>query len=45
MYDPENIPNLKYKKIITIHDTIHEKFSENYKDNFFLKKNVTRKNG
>ena len=36
MYDPENIPNLKYKKI-TIHDTIHEKFSENYKDNFFLK--------
>lgn len=41
MYDPENIPNLKYKKkIITIHDTIHEKFSENYKDNFFSKRKM-----
>ena len=39
MYDPEYLPkNNSKKKIITIHDTIHEKFSSAYKDNFFLKR-------
>jgi len=39
MYDPEYLPkNVTQKKIITIHDTIHEKFNKSYKDNFFLKR-------
>ena len=39
MYDPEYLPkNLSQKKILTIHDTIHEKFSASYKDNFFSKR-------
>jgi len=39
MYDPEYLPkNNSQKKIITIHDTIHEKFSSTYKDNFFCKR-------
>ena len=38
MYDPENLPkSISQKKIITIHDTIHEKFSAFYKDDFFSK--------
>jgi len=39
MYDPEYVPkNLTQKKIITIHDTIHEKYSKSYNDNFFSKR-------
>lgn len=39
MYDPELVPKiLNKKKIITIHDTTHEKFNFNYKDDFFIKR-------
>ncbi len=39
MYDPENLYNItSKKKIITIHDTIHEKFNSVYNDNFFDKR-------
>ncbi len=42
MYDPENFYNfISKKKIITIHDTIHEKLSSIYKDNFFVKRKKT----
>jgi len=36
MYDPEYLPkNSSQKKILTIHDTIHERFSTSYKDDYF----------
>ena len=39
MYDPEYLNNvISKKKIITIHDTIHEKFGSVYNDNFFTKR-------
>ena len=39
MYDPEYLYKLNSnKKIITIHDTIHEKYGLVYKDNFFNKR-------
>ena len=39
MYDPEYLHNVNSKKkIITIHDTIHEKFGSVYNDNFFNKR-------
>ena len=39
MYDPEYLHKFNSKKkIITIHDTIHEKFSSVYKDEFFTKR-------
>tara|TARA_Y100000768_G_C23987719_1_gene690006 strand:- start:769 stop:1857 length:1089 start_codon:yes stop_codon:yes gene_type:complete len=39
MYDPEYLYKLNSnKKIITIHDTIHEKFNLVYKDNFINKR-------
>lgn len=39
MYDPGYHPkSLSQKKILTIHDLIHEKFKTSYNDDFFLKR-------
>tara|TARA_B100000900_G_scaffold407751_1_gene420923 strand:+ start:215 stop:1294 length:1080 start_codon:yes stop_codon:yes gene_type:complete len=39
MYDPEYIKkNISQKKIITIHDTIHEKYEKSYNNNFYSRR-------